>query len=78
MTLHYVAYIKIMCYGTDVFVLLVHCHVRWLLYDFLKKISHTNLRNYIFMELMIKTAELSIKTSELILIPRYLKLKPRN
>ena len=39
---------------------------------------YTNLGNYIFMELMIttaelmiKTAELSIKTAELTLIPRF-------
>ena len=43
------------------------------------------LRNYIFKELIIKTAELSIKTAELslkiaefIFIPRYKVLRPRN
>ena len=43
------------------------------------------LKNYIFIELIIKTAELSIKTvlqsvktAELMLIPRYKVLKPRN
>ena len=36
-----------------------------------KRINHQHLKkNYIFMELMNKTAEFSIKTAELILIPR--------
>ena len=44
---------------------------------FYKKMSK-NLRNYIFMELIIKTAELSIKTAELSIKTAELILIPRN
>ena len=51
--------------------------LRWLLDDILKKLQ-TNWRNYIFMELIIKTAELSIKTAELSIKTAELILIPRN